>query len=178
MPFHRCSAKPLAKHWPKSYNVVKSWPGNAKKETTSFGRLSRSALMSRIRSSRNRTTELKLVTLLREAKVKGWRRNYPLFGKPDFVFPTANLAVFVDGCFWHGHNCGRNLKPRRNAVAWRNKITGNQRRDRRVTRSLHAVGWTTIRVWECTLARQPKVCLRRIEHALKLAGSAALSGLG
>lgn len=177
MPFRRCSAKPSAKRWPECSNVVKSWPGNAKRETTSFGSLSRSVLMSRIRSSRNQTTELKFVALLHAAKVRGWRRNYPLVGKPDFVFPVPKLAVFVDGCFWHGHNCGRNLKPKRNAVAWRIKITGNQFRDRRVARNLRTAGWTVIRVWECRLAKQPAVCLRRIERALALLGS-TVSGLG
>jgi DNA mismatch endonuclease (patch repair protein) len=146
---------------------VKTWPGNPKKEATSFGGLSRSALMSRIRSSRNKTTELKFAMLLRASKLKGWRRNYPLPGKPDFVFSASKLAVFVDGCFWHGHDCGRNLKPKRNAQAWRKKITGNRLRDRRVSRKLRALGWRVIRIWECALARIPEICLQRIQRLLR-----------
>lgn len=122
--------------------------------------------MSRIRSTGNATTELRLVKLLRAAKIVGWRRNYPLHGKPDFAFPTARLAVFVDGCFWHGHICGRNLTPERNAKAWREKIDGNRRRDRRVTRHLRENGWRVVRIWECALRRKPDVALSRIRRIL------------
>jgi DNA mismatch endonuclease, patch repair protein len=143
------------------------WPGRAKHAKTTFGGLSRSALMSRIRSSRNATTEMRLLALLRAKRLKGWRRNYPLVGKPDFVFPAVKLAVFVDGCFWHGHRCGRNLTPVRNASAWCDKITRNQRRDRRTNRELRALGWSVIRIWECTLAKHPETCVRRIRRALQ-----------
>ena len=145
---------------------MKLWPGNASQEKTGFGGLSRSSLMSRIRGSRNQTTELKLISLLRKARIHGWRRNYPLPGRPEFVFPNAKLAVFMDGCFWHGHDCGRNLRPKRNAAAWRSKINGNQRRDRRNGRVLRASGWSVCRIWECALAKQSKACLQRIERAL------------
>ena len=138
------------------------WPGRSKYAKTAFGGLSRSALMSRVRSSRNATTELKLISLLRAAKVRGWRRNYPLPGKPDLTFPKSRLVVFVDGCFWHGHGCNRNLKPKQNAVLWRKKISGNQCRDQRVTRYLHAADWHVIRIWECQLAMQPNASLKRI----------------
>jgi DNA mismatch endonuclease (patch repair protein) len=121
--------------------------------------------MSRIRSSLNATTELKLLALLQVARLKGWRRNYPLPGKPDFTFPKSKLVVFVDGCFWHGHGCGRNLKPKQNAAMWRKKIVGNQGRDRRVTQGLRDAGWSVIRIWECKLAKRPTVCLKRIERA-------------
>lgn len=102
--------------------------------------------MSRIRGKHNATTELKLVSLFRVARVRGWRRNFPLPGKPDFVFPKSKLAVFVDGCFWHGHGCGRNLKPKCNASLWREKFATNRRRDARVTRALRGAGWQVIRI--------------------------------
>lgn len=143
---------------------MNSWPGRSKRVKTTFGGLSRSTLMSRIRSKRNATTELRLIPLLRAARLRGWRRNFPLLGKPDFVFPKQKLAVFVDGCFWHGHGCGRNLKPKCNAALWRKKINGNQRRDRRVTRTLRTVGWRVIRIWECALAKNPETCIRRIQR--------------
>ncbi len=149
------------------------WPGHGKHGKTTFGNLSRSALMSRIRSSRNATTELKLLLLFRAKRLIGWRRDYPLPGKPDFVFPTARLAVFVDGCFWHGHHCGRNLTPTRNALAWREKITNNQRRDHRTNRTLRALGWRVVRIWECALAKQRGICVRRIRRALNTARSEA-----
>ena len=140
------------------------WPGLNKHAKTTFGGLSRSALMARIRSTRNVTTELKMVSLLRAARLRGWRRNFPLLGKPDFVFPKQKLVLFVDGCFWHGHDCGRNLKPKRNVALWRKKINGNQLRDRRVTRTLRAAGWRVIRIWECALAKNPETCIRRIQR--------------
>jgi len=143
------------------------WPGRSKHAKTTFGGLSRSALMSRVRSKGNATTELKLRALLRLARLHGWRRNYPLLGNPDFVFRRQKLAVFVDGCFWHGHGCGRNLKPKRNAALWQQKIDGNQGRDRRNTRTLQAAGWRVVRIWECALAKGPAACLRRIERALQ-----------
>jgi DNA mismatch endonuclease (patch repair protein) len=142
------------------------WPGRSKFAKTSFGGLSRSALMSRIRSKRNTTTELKLLSLLRVARVRGWRRNSRLPGKPDFTFPKSKIAVFVDGCFWHGHGCGRNLKPKRNAALWLKKFSTNRRRDARTTRTLQHMGWSVIRIWECSLARRPGSCVRRIQRAL------------
>jgi len=135
-------------------------------ETTTFGNLSRSALMSRICSKRNATTELRLLSLLRAARLFGWRRNFSLLGKPDFVFPKEKLAVFVDGCFWHGHNCDRNLKPKRNASLWQRKFSSNQRRDAFVKRTLRSEGWRVIRIWECVLARRPESCVRRIQRLL------------
>jgi len=144
------------------------WRGRGKHARTTFGGLSRSQLMSRIRSSRNETTELRLLRLLRAGKIKGWRRDYPLPGKPDFVFPKAKLVVFVDGCFWHGHECGRNLTPKKNVAAWREKIHYNQHRDRRTTRRLRALDWCVIRIWECALAKRPEICIRRIRKVLGL----------
>lgn len=132
-----------------------------------FGRLSRSALMARIRSRNNSTTELKLLSLFKAERLRGWRRGYRLFGRPDFVFPKERLAVFVDGCFWHGHDC-RNLRPRTNARFWRVKISRNQDRDRRVVRILRAAGWRTVRVWECDLkSKNEKNIVRRLRRALK-----------
>ena len=142
------------------------WPGTAKKLRTTFGQLSRSELMSRIRSSGNLTTELRLARLLREHGLKGWRRNSTQAGKPDFIWPAIKVAAFVDGCFWHGHRCGRNLTPKRNAKAWREKITNNRRRDRRVSLALERSGWSVVRIWECQLAGKPKWCVARIRAAL------------
>ena len=144
---------------------MSKWPGNAKRIKTTFGGLSRSALMSRIRSSGNITTELRMVALLRKDGLKGWRRHIDLPGKPDFVWPSARLAVFIDGCFWHGHNC-RNLTPKRNAAAWKMKITQNQQRDKRITRELRQHGWKVVRIWECALKNKPENIIKRVNQAL------------
>lgn len=143
------------------------WPGNAQRERTSFGGLRRGQLMSLVRSTGNQTTEGRLAALLREAGLAGWRRHQNLPGKPDFVWRTAKVAVFVDGCFWHGHDCGKNVTPRTNAKAWREKIERNQARDRQATRVLRERGWAVIRIWECRLAKQPGLCLSRIRRAIE-----------
>ena len=71
-------------------------------------------------------------------------------GRPDFVFPRQRLAVFVDGCFWHG--CPTHATwPKQNAKFWRTKIPGNQRRDRAVSRLLRKKGWRVLRIWEHAL---------------------------
>ena len=64
-----------------------------------FTKAKRSEVMARIRGSGNRATELRLIALMREHGITGWRRNAPVFGKPDFVFRRERVAVFVDGCF-------------------------------------------------------------------------------
>lgn len=110
----------------------------------------RSEIMRRIKSKRNKSTELKLIQIFKEYGIKGWRRNYPLQGKPDFVFPKLKIAIFADGCFWHGHDC-RNTKPKTNAEYWKKKQERNRHNDRKVTDSLTEKGWTVIRIWECEL---------------------------
>lgn len=115
-----------------------------------FTKSQRSDIMRKVKSNRNKSTELKLIQFLKENAIKGWRRNFKLFGKPDFVFPKQRLAIFLDGCFWHGHDC-RNTKPKDNAVYWQTKIARNQQRDKNVTETLTNKNWTVIRIWECEL---------------------------
>jgi len=107
-------------------------------------------MMSRIRGRGNKETELALAKLLRQHVIKGWRRHQPIFGKPDFIFPKARLAVFVDGCFWHG--CPKHAtKPKNNRSVWRRKLSSNKRRDQLVNQTLRHAGWQVIRIWECAL---------------------------
>jgi DNA mismatch endonuclease (patch repair protein) len=113
----------------------------------------RSRNMAAIRSTGNATTELRLASALRRAGLSGWRRHQALLGKPDFVWPAHRLAVFVDGCFWHG--CPRCYQlPRHNAGYWAAKVHRNRTRDRIVSRELRKKGWTVIRLWECQLSRR------------------------
>ncbi len=112
----------------------------------------RSAVMALIRSRGNRATELRLIALMREQGITGWRRGAPLPGKPDFIFRAEKVAVFVDGCFWHG--CPRHAtKPVMRAAWWAAKLARNAQRDRAVSRALRASGWTVLRIWECALVR-------------------------
>jgi DNA mismatch endonuclease, patch repair protein len=133
-----------------------------------FGGLSRSALMSRIRSRGNKTTEQRMVALLRFQGITGWRRHTKLPGNPDFVWSKLRVALFVDGCFWHGHQCGRNLTPKNNAKLWEKKFAATRLRDAANGRILRERGWVVVRVWECVLKSTPDACTRRIRAALKM----------
>ena len=132
-----------------------------------FTKAKRSAVMARIRGSGNAATELRMIALMRAHGIKGWRRNARVFGKPDFVFRAERLAVFVDGCFWHG--CPRHAtQPRTRAAYWAAKFSRNKTRDREVERTLRRAGWTVLRVWECDLAKKaawPRVA-RRISRLM------------
>jgi DNA mismatch endonuclease (patch repair protein) len=113
----------------------------------SHDKKTRSRVMSKIRSQGNKSTELRLIKLMRLKRIKGWRRNYPLLGKPDFVFPNQRIAIFVDGCFWHG--CTRcYIQPKTNEEYWVTKRITNRKRDRLVNRTLKKQGWYVFRVWE------------------------------
>lgn len=154
---------------------MSKWPGDARKQSTTFGTLSRSELMSLVKSTRNATTEERLASLLRRAKITAWRRHQRILGRPDFVWRESRLAVFVDGCFWHGHDCGRKLTPETNAQVWREKIERNKTRDGHVTRELRRAGWSVYRIWECELARNADRSIKRIR--VLLANSRTAAGL-
>ena len=136
-----------------------------------FTKAKRSDVMSRIRGRGNKDTELALIRIFRAHRITGWRRHRPVFGKPDFVFPRLRIAVFVDGCFWHG--CPQHAtKPRNNAAFWQRKFTANKARDRLVTRTLRSRGWRVLRIWEHELARKnERRCVRCILHLLEPAAA-------
>lgn len=74
-------------------------------------------------------------------------------GKPDLVFARRRKAIFVHGCFWHGHDCRRGSRiPKTNVSYWVEKITRNTRRDQASQASLRKLGWRSLVVWECELA--------------------------
>jgi DNA mismatch endonuclease (patch repair protein) len=132
-----------------------------------FTKAKRSQVMSRIRGYGNKDTELALIRVFRAHRMTGWRRHQQVFGKPDFVFPKLRLAVFVDGCFWHG--CPKHgKKPSTNSQFWEEKLETNKKRDRRVNRVLRNDGWRVIRVWEHELAssKQPRLAAR-IKNTIK-----------
>jgi DNA mismatch endonuclease (patch repair protein) len=113
----------------------------------------RSVRMAAIKGKGNQSTEIALAALFKARGITGWRRNTKLFGKPDFVFYGVRLAVFVDGCFWHG--CPVHFKkPVENAEFWSAKIARNRTRDRRVSRELKKRGWSVLRVWEHSVKRK------------------------
>jgi DNA mismatch endonuclease (patch repair protein) len=124
----------------------------------------RTLTMSRIRSKGNLSTEIAMMKLLRSNGIKGWRRHQKLIGNPDFVFRNKKLAVFIDGCFWHG--CPKcYIEPKSNINYWLPKIDRNKKRDKAVSAELKRRGWTVLRFWEHAL-KSPNLVLRRLQKSL------------
>lgn len=117
-----------------------------------FDKNKRSEIMKKVRSKNNKSTELKLIKIFKENDIHGWRRNYNVKGHPDFVFLDKRIAIFVDGCFWHGHEC-RNTKPKQNQEYWDKKRVRNMQHDIEITQYFENRGWTVIRIWECELKK-------------------------
>jgi DNA mismatch endonuclease (patch repair protein) len=126
----------------------------------------RSKNMAAVKSRGNVTTELSLANFLRKNKINGWRRhNKRLPGSPDFSFPGLKVALFTDGCFWHG--CKKcYITPKSNKKFWKAKLLLNTRRDRRNNRELRKLGWTYIRIWEHEIRKSPEKVFRKMKHLL------------
>ncbi len=109
--------------------------------------------MSRIRSA-NTQPEL---TVRKWLASKGYRFkiHYPVTGKPDIAFPKKKIAVFIHGCFWHGHNCKYFIIPKTNRNFWLKKIFANKKRDLKVSRQLRKNGWKVIKIWEHEIEQKP-----------------------
>jgi DNA mismatch endonuclease (patch repair protein) len=149
-----------------------------------FSRSMRSEVMSRIRGRGNKATEMAFMRLLRLNRISGWRRHLPIICRnsndlgqskrgrrssviPDFVFRRPRVAVFIDGCFWHG--CPRHAtSPKSNADFWQTKLASNRTRDSYVTRELRKRNWTVIRIWEHQLC-QGGPTMARFKRQLALA---------
>ncbi len=128
-----------------------------------FDAAKRSEIMSRVKSRGNLATEVQLLRFFRAQRIRGWRRTLPLFGKPDFVFPEQRLAVFVDGCFWHGCPIHGSV-PATNTNFWLVKIGRNKTRDRLVNRELRRRGWTILRFWQHEFRDTNKLSRRLRRH--------------
>lgn len=124
-----------------------------KQMTDIFDKEKRRSIMQSVRSKGNKSTEIKLIHFFEENGIKGWKRNYPVKGHPDFVFLKQKIAVFVDGCFWHGHDC-RNTRPADNQEYWKKKRERNIQHDFEITELFKKRGWTVIRIWECELKKE------------------------
>jgi DNA mismatch endonuclease (patch repair protein) len=154
-----------------------------------FTKAKRSEVMSRIRGRGNKETELALMAVFRNLRITGWRRQRRLrvesrrsrvegrkragarpsslvprlTVRPDFGFPELKVAVFVDGCFWHGcpQHCNQ---PANNRAFWRRKLAANKARDQFVTHTLRRAGWRVVRIWEHAPARKNQ---RRLVASLR-----------
>lgn len=122
--------------------------------------------MGAIAGKGNKTTEHRLRAGLTRAGLRGWLLHVrQLPGTPDFAFPVQRVAVFVDGCFWHGcSKCRHTLK--RNARYWAEKVKRNRARDRRATAALRQQGYKVIRFWEHDL-NQLNRCVEKVLVAVE-----------
>jgi len=149
-----------------------------------LSKANRSAIMSRIRGRGNKRTEIDVIRLLHKSGIKGWRRHQTIrFAEnksrgakssdgikfksqvhPDFSFPKLKIALFIDGCFWHGcPKCYRIPKSRKKF--WSAKVLRNKERDKFQTSALRRSGWRVIRIWECAL--KPKTFQRLAKKLLR-----------
>ena len=132
--------------------------------TDVFSKAKRSQVMAAIRSTGNKDTELKLAKIFRKYGIIGWRRKQLVLGKPDFIFRRGKVAVFVDGCFWHGcPKHGRN--PTSNQVYWLKKLRRNKLRDATVNKMLTTSGWIVLRLWGHDLEK-PAKCASQVLNAI------------
>jgi len=124
----------------------------------------RSRVMARIRS-RNTTPELALRRALFAQGVRGWRCHAKrLPGKPDLAFTRWRIAVFVDGCFWHGHPDYFTFG--KSGTYWDTKIARTQARDRAANEALAAADWIVIRLWDFDVEADVGACAERVVQAL------------
>lgn len=127
----------------------------------------RSKMMSRVRN-KNTNIEVKVRKAL---FAKGFRykindKNLP--GSPDIVLPKYKAAIFVNGCFWHGHDCSKGQLPKSNIEYWKTKIIKNKKRDVENIEKLLALGWKVATIWECALKGRNSIPLNvlisQLEH--------------
>ncbi len=134
----------------------------------SFGNVSatHSKRMGAIKGRGNRTTEARFRAMLMRTGIRGWKMcNEEIKGKPDFYFPESRVAVFLDGCFWHGcQTCGH--VPSVNRPFWKAKIERNQRRDRETDAQLFQIEIVVLRFWEHELKDSLEKCILRLRQVL------------
>lgn len=122
--------------------------------------------MSAIKGKGNKTTEMRFRLALVRDGISGWNMHEPdIIGKPDFYFPDQKLAVFIDGCFWHGcPRCGH--IPKTNTEYWREKIARNKKRDKSTTRKLRYRKYKVLRFWEHELKNDLNNCMKKLQNSL------------
>jgi DNA mismatch endonuclease (patch repair protein) len=129
--------------------------------------MTRSEVMARVHS-KDTTPELTVRRALHAAGFRFRLHRKSLPGCPDLVFVRQAVAVFVNGCFWHGHRCEDGKRPASNTDYWNSKITRNMARDKRNVKTLRRMGWTPAVIWTCQLERgisRLLVLLRRLQES-------------
>lgn len=129
-----------------------------------ISREKRSEIMRAIKG-KNTKPEIAVRKLLHSLGYRFRLHGKALPGSPDLVFASRKKAIFVHGCFWHGHACKRNRRPNSNQAYWMEKAANNKRRDARVKRALTKMGWKHHTVWECGL-KKPALLAKRLQRFL------------
>jgi DNA mismatch endonuclease (patch repair protein) len=122
--------------------------------------LQRSATMRAVKPQ-DTAPEIAVRKMARQFRHRPRLNDATLPGSPDLVFPALKKAIFVHGCFWHGHSCMRGHRvPKTNRDYWINKVSRNRRRDRLATHALRQLGWECLVIWECTTRDTTKLSAR------------------
>jgi DNA mismatch endonuclease, patch repair protein len=121
--------------------------------TDIFSKKKRSQIMSKI-TGKNTKPELIIRKLLFSEgyRYRLHRKNLP--GNPDIVFPGRKKVIFINGCFWHQHNCKRAALPETNKSFWQNKLEGNVKRDKKNLLELKKLGWSYLIIWQCKIKKE------------------------
>lgn len=138
---------------------------NRERKPDTLTKRRRSSLMSKIRSRGTKFERDFIFDLKRETRCKFITNDNDTVGKPDLVFPSRRICVFLDSDFWHGWQYPRWKHLLKNNF-WREKINKNRKRDRRNTRRLRAQGWLVVRIWEHDIKKSPNESLRKVLNAL------------
>ena len=127
----------------------------------------RSKAMGAVKSSGNKTTEVRFRLALVRNKIKGWKvRPKGVKGNPDFIFLKKKIIIFVDGCFWHGcPKCGH--VPKTNNSYWGAKLDRNKVRDKKNNRILKKEGYKVLRFWEHDIKKNLPKCVTRLKTGMK-----------
>jgi DNA mismatch endonuclease, patch repair protein len=111
---------------------------------------------------KNTKQEILVGNLVRSLGFKYFTHLKNLPGTPDLVFPRRKKAIFINGCFWHGHNkCKRSKLPTTNRAFWRDKINANKLRDKKNRSSLSKLGWNCCSIWQCAITKTNETKLKR-----------------
>lgn len=129
-----------------------------------FDKATRSSIMSKIRH-KNTSLEVNFRKLLWKNRLKGYRVHYKIPGKPDIVFISRKVVIFLDGDFWHGYNWKKlgKVPPKK---YWQGKIQKNIGRAKKYNRQLKKMGWKVLRFWEHRVKKNPEKCINKIKGIL------------